>query len=72
MCLGRNRHIIAVAGWRRSGPGPLVYVVSPQGAVTETHPLPADMPMRCALGGAALDQLYVTCGGELWRAAIGA
>jgi gluconolactonase len=70
MCLGSNDNVIAVGGWQRSGPGPLVYVFNPKGAVIETHPLPADMPNKCCFGGPALDTLYVTTGGgELYRAA---
>lgn len=69
MCLDKDGNIVAVGGWRKSGPGPLVYVFSPTGAVIESHALPPDMPMRCAFGGGALDELYVTTGGgELWRA----
>jgi gluconolactonase len=69
MCVDQDGNIVAVAGWRRNGPGPLVYVVSPRGAVIETHPFPADLPNKCCFGGAGLDTLYVTTGGgELYRA----
>ena len=69
MCLDSEGNIVACAGWRRSGPGPLVYVFSPSGAVLETHPVPADLPMRCAFGDADLGSLYVTTGqGHLYRA----
>jgi gluconolactonase len=69
VCSDREGRIYACAGWRRSGPGPLVYVFSPSGAVLATHPVPADEPVGCAFGGADLRDLYVTtAGGELYRA----
>ncbi|HLH92020.1 MAG TPA: SMP-30/gluconolactonase/LRE family protein [Xanthobacteraceae bacterium] len=69
MCLDANGDIVAVAGWRRSGPGPLVYVFSPQGAVIASHPFPADQPNKCCFGGAGGDTLFVTtAGGELYCA----
>jgi gluconolactonase len=68
MCLDRDGNIVACAGWSRSGPGPLIYVFSPTGAVLETHPAPADLPMRCAFGDDGLESLYVTTmGGHLYR-----
>lgn len=69
MCLDHEGNIIACAGWKRSGPGPLIYVFSSTGAVLETHPLPSDLPIRCAFGDADLKSLYVTTGeGHLYRA----
>jgi gluconolactonase len=71
MCLDRDGNIVACAGWRRSGPGPLIQVLSPQGVVIASHPFPADLPNRCCFGGATLDTLYVTTGGgELYRAKV--
>jgi gluconolactonase len=68
LCIDREGSIVAVAGWRRAGPGPLAYVFSPSGAVLESHPFPADEPMNCAFGGADRRSLYVTtAAGELWR-----
>jgi len=63
MCLDAAGNIVAVAGWRRSGPGPLVCVISPQGLVIESHPFPADLPNKCCFGGPGLDTLFVTTGG---------
>jgi len=60
MCVDSEGNIVACAGWQRSGPGPLVYVFAPSGAVLETHPVPADMPVNCAFGDAGLSSLYVT------------
>ncbi len=72
MCLDADGNIVAVSGWRRSGPGPLVQVFSPAGAILESHPLPVDAPNKCAFGGRALDTLYVsTAGGHLFRAKAG-
>jgi gluconolactonase len=72
MCLDAGGNVVAVGGWQRSGPGPLVYVFSPAGAVLETHPIPADLPNKCCFGGPDLDTLYVTTdGGHLYRAKAG-
>jgi gluconolactonase len=69
MCLDPEGKIVAVAGARRSGPGPLVYVFSPQGAVIASHPFPADLPNKCCFGGPGLATLFVTtAGGELYCA----
>ena len=69
MCVDSDGNIIACAGWARSGPGPLIYVFAPSGAIIETHPAPADMPMRIAFGDANLASLYLTAAdGNLYRA----
>ena len=69
MCLDSEGNIVACAGWKKSGVGPMLYVVSPTGTILETHPAPADLPMRCAFGDAGLASLYVTAGdGGLYRA----
>src|SRR5262249_17408119 len=69
MCLDADGHIIACGGWQRSGPGPMIMVLAPSGAVIESHPLPADRPNKCCFGGRDLDQLYVTTAqGELYQA----
>ena len=68
MTLDSSGNIVACAGWRMSGPGPLIYVFAPSGRVIETLELPADMPMRCAFGGPNVEDLYVTtAGGQLLR-----
>src|SRR4051812_3399627 len=69
MCIDSGGDIVACGGWRKAGPGPMITVLSPTGAVLESHPLPGDMPMRCAFGDSELDSLYVTCGdGCVYRA----
>lgn len=69
MCLDTEGNIIACAGWKRAGLGPLLHVISPNGTILESHAAPADLPMRCAFGDAGLDSLYVTAGdGCLYRA----
>lgn len=69
MCLDGEGHIVACAGWKKGGLGPMIYVISASGTVLETHPAPADMPMRCAFGDAGLTSLYLTAGdGGLYRA----
>lgn len=72
MCLDSEGNIVACGGWKRSGPGPLIYVFSPAGAILETHALPGDQPMRCAFGDADLASLYVTTAeGLVYRARTG-
>jgi gluconolactonase len=73
MCLDGEGNIVACAGWKKGGLGPMIYVISASGTVLEAHPAPADMPMRCAFGDAGLTSLYLTAGdGGLYRArAIG-
>jgi len=68
MCVDREGHIVACSGWKKGGPGPLVQVFSPAGAILESHPVPSDQPMNCAFGDADLASLYVsTAAGELLR-----
>ena len=70
MCLDADGNIVAVGGWQRSGPGPLVYVFAPTGAIIESHPIPADQPNKCCFGGDGA--FYVTtAGGCLYRAKAG-
>jgi gluconolactonase len=70
MCLDALGNIVACGGWRKNGPGALIYVFAPAGPVLETHALPTDLPMRCAFGDPGLDALYVTgSDGCLYRAA---
>ena len=69
MCLDSEGHIIACAGWKKAGTGPMVYVISPSGTILESHPAPADLPMRVAFGDAGLASLYLTTDqGQLFRA----
>lgn len=69
MCLDADGNIIACAGWNKGGAGAMVYVITPQGTIVESHPAPADMPMRCAFAGTDLAELYLTAGdGGLYRA----
>lgn len=67
MCLDTEGNIIATAGWKQSGPGPMIYVFAPNGRVLETHPLPADRPTNCTFGDDDLKTLYVACSGSLFR-----
>ncbi len=68
MCLATEGNIVATAGWRQSGPGPMIYVFAPSGRVLETHPLPVDQPANCTFGDQDLKTLYVTASGCLFRA----
>ncbi len=69
MVLDTEGNIVATAGWRDGGPGPSIYVFSPDGEVIERHPLPFDQPTNCTFGGEDLSTLYVTTiEGHLLRA----
>jgi gluconolactonase len=69
MCLDSEGNIVACAGWKKGGAGPMLYVITPQGTIIESHPAPTDLPMRCAFGDPDLGSLYVTTGdGGVYRA----
>ena len=69
MVLDADGNIVAAAGYKAGGPGPLIYVFSASGEVLETHPTPFDRPTNCSFGGEDLSILYVTTGdGFLLRA----
>jgi gluconolactonase len=69
MCIDAEGNVVAVAGSKAAGPGPLVYVFTPEGRILETHYIPGDVPVACAFGGDRLQDLYVTTAqGELYRA----
>jgi len=69
MCLDAEGNLIACAGWKKAGAGPMVYVITPRGTIVESHPAPCDMPMRIAFGDDDLKSLYLTAGdGCLYRA----
>ena len=69
MTLDMDGNIIACAGWESGGPGPLIYVFSPEGRVLETHPIRAERATNCCFGDADMKTLYVTTGGgHLFRA----
>ena len=59
MCLDGEGNIVAVGGGAKAGPGPMAYVITPQGRILESHPLPQE-PTNCAFGGAGFGDLYVT------------
>lgn len=72
MCLDGAGNIVACAGWSRSGPGPLIYVFSPAGAVIATHRVASGTPVKCAFGGKDFATLYVTTQeGDLYRVRVG-
>jgi gluconolactonase len=69
LCVDGTGNVLACAGWKRSGPGPLVYVFAPGGAILASHPVPEDRPLNCAFG--ERNTLYVTTeGGHLFRAKL--
>ena len=62
--------IVATAGHRERGPGPMIYLFEPSGRVVSTHPSPAEKPTNCTFAEAGRGVLYVTfSGGELYRVA---
>lgn len=68
MCLDADGNIVATAGYKKSGPGPMIYVFTPTGRILESHPVPVDRPTNCTFGDADLRTLYVTTGdGFLFR-----
>ena len=69
MCLDAEGNIIATAGWEVSGPGPMLYVFSPQGRVLETHPVNANRPTNVCFGGPDRSTVFVTStNGHFFRA----
>jgi gluconolactonase len=70
MCLDSEGNIVGAAGNWATGPGPMLWVWTPEGRVLETYPMPVgvDMPTNCAFGDADQSSLYVTTGqGHLVR-----
>ena len=67
LCLDAAGNLYACAGWRQSGPGPMLYVFSPDGEILGSHRVPADAPVGCAFGGRDAATLYVTAGTELFE-----
>ena len=69
LCVDAAGNIVACGGWKKNGAGPRVYVLAAAGSVLESHPVPCELPMRCAFGDADLGSLYMTSGdGCLYRA----
>jgi len=69
MCLDTEGNIIATAGTDEGGPGPMIYVFSPDGRILEQHPVPCSKPTNCTFGDSDLRTLYVTSiEGHLFRA----
>lgn len=67
MCLDKDGNVVAVAGGEEAGPGPMAYVITPEGRILGSHPLP-EAPTNCAFGGPESNDLYVTTiEGSLYR-----
>jgi gluconolactonase len=60
LTIDQQGNLFAVAGDNRSGPGPMVYIFSPEGQIITTHKLPDCIPSNCAFGGPELNFLYVS------------
>lgn len=60
LCVDIAGNLFACAGSAASGPGPLVYVFSPTGAVRATHEVPEGTPLNCSFGDQGLTSLYVS------------
>ena len=54
------------AGKYRAG----VYVISPEGKLLQTIPVPMDMVTNCAFGGPDRKTLFVTAGHKLWSISV--
>ena len=68
MCLDTAGNIFATAGFELGGPGPSIYVFSPNGEVLQRHDVPALRPTNCAFGDEDLTALYITTTeGHLFR-----
>ena len=50
ICLDSQGNVVAVAGGKDAGPGPMAYVITPEGRILASHPLPEE-PTNCAFGG---------------------
>lgn len=59
MTFDNDGNIVATAGSEESGPGPMIYVFTPNGRVLETHPI-TSAPTNICFGGDDLQDLYVT------------
>ena len=69
MCLDEEGNVVATAGYDEGGPGPMLYVFTPEGRVLETHPIDVPRPTNCCFGGEDLETIYVTgSSGHLHRA----
>ena len=60
MTLDSKGNIVATAGFKKAGPGPMIYYFEPDGRVIKTFKAPEDSPTNCTFGGDELDTLYVT------------
>ena len=60
MTLTDNGNILATAGSKSSGPGPMIYEFNENGRVISSHPCPSDEPTNCSFGGDNNDLLFVT------------
>ena len=69
MVLDVDGNIWATAGTAEGGPGPSIYVFSPDGEIRHRYHLSIDRPTNCTFAGPNLDTLYVTSiGGHLLMA----
>ena len=60
MTLDNKGNIVATAGFKKAGPGPMIYYFEPDGRVIKTFKAPEDSPTNCTFGGDNLETLYVT------------
>lgn len=68
LCIEATGKLIATGGGDR-GPGPMIYIFSPEGCLVRAYPLPNCLPTNCAFGDSDFDSLYVTSeDGKLFRA----
>lgn len=60
MAVDTEGNIVATAGWEQSGQGGGIYVIDPQGGLSEFHSTPVPRPTNCTFGGDNRETLYVT------------
>ena len=67
MCVLPTGALVVACGWERSGPGPRLVLIEPEGTVIDEIPAPAD-PTNVCLAGADQRDLYLTAfDGCLWK-----
>ena len=62
LCLDNDGNILACGGSFEAGPGPMLFIFATDGHLIKSIPLPFNMPAKIALGGALLNNLYITGG----------
>jgi len=62
LCLDHLGNILACGGSFAAGPGPMLFIFATDGHLIKSIPLPFEKPAKIVLGGASLQNLYITAG----------